>query len=206
VPNEMAAPETISMSVGLDTAAFAFEAPPTFDTIEDERSYRKQELALALRLFGNVGFGEEVAGHVTVRDPQNPQCFWANPFGVSLRRIKASDLIRVDHDGNIIDATGRCIRPDRTRRRPHTHIRCTARRSRARTACLIYSPRTPASSTTTTASTTTSVVWSSTARRARGSARRPCTLRSSPNNRTCWTDGCPSRRDRPRQVGIAAGR
>jgi hypothetical protein len=41
---------------------------------------------------------------------------------------------------------------------------------------------------------------------ARGSARRRCTPRSSPSNRTCSTDGCPCQRDRPRQPGIAAGR
>jgi hypothetical protein len=220
VPNKMTAPEAISTSAGIDTATFAFETPPTFDTVEDERSDRKQELALApaLRLFGKIGFGEQVSGHITVRDPQNPQRFWVNSFGVSLRRIKASHLIRVDHEGNTIDGNrpvhkaalnkaALCIhcevhkaRPDALR--PHTHIRCTARRSRTRTACMIHLPRASASSTTTTASATTSVVWSPTARRGRGSARRRCT----PSNRTCSTDGCPSRRDRPRQRGIAAGR
>src|SRR5271168_1822811 len=103
----MTVQEAISMSVGFDTAAFVFETSPTFDSVEDERGYRKQELALALRLFGNLGFGEEVAWHITVRGPQNPQHFWVNPFGVSLRRMKASDLIKSTTMATSAKATGR---------------------------------------------------------------------------------------------------
>jgi ribulose-5-phosphate 4-epimerase/fuculose-1-phosphate aldolase len=103
VPNATTAQETMSMAVGSDTAAYAFETPPTFDSVEDERCYRKRELALALRLFGKLGFGEGVAGHITVRDPQHPQHLWVNPFGVSFHRIKASDLIRIDNHANIIE-------------------------------------------------------------------------------------------------------
>jgi hypothetical protein len=69
VPNAIAAPETMSMAVGSNTAEYAFETPPTFDSVEDERCYRKRELALALQLFGKFGFGEGVAGHITVRTP-----------------------------------------------------------------------------------------------------------------------------------------
>ena len=67
--------------------------PETFDTVEDERAHRKAKLAGALRIFGKFGFGEGVAGHITVRDPEFPDCFWVNPFGMSFRHIKPSDLI-----------------------------------------------------------------------------------------------------------------
>jgi ribulose-5-phosphate 4-epimerase/fuculose-1-phosphate aldolase len=101
--NDMTVEEAVSMSVGPGATDFTFDTPPTFDSVEDERRYRKQELAVAFRLFGKLGFGEGVAGHITVRDPENPEHFWVNPFGLSFRRIKASDLIRVDHEGNIIE-------------------------------------------------------------------------------------------------------
>ena len=45
--------------------------PPTFDNVEAERAYRKAKLAGALRIFGRLGFGEGVAGHITVRDPES---------------------------------------------------------------------------------------------------------------------------------------
>lgn len=32
----------------------------------------------------------------------NPSTFWVNPLGVNYKQIKVSDLICVDHDGNIV--------------------------------------------------------------------------------------------------------
>jgi ribulose-5-phosphate 4-epimerase/fuculose-1-phosphate aldolase len=81
------------------------DGPPTFATVEDERLHRKQKLAGALRIFGRVGFGEGVAGHITVRDPEFPEYFWVNPFGLSFRHMTVSDLILVDHSGNVIYGT-----------------------------------------------------------------------------------------------------
>ena len=76
--------------------------PTPFATVEEERLHRKQKLAGALRVFGRVGFGEGVAGHITVRDPEFPELFWVNPFAISFRHITVSDLILVDHDGNVV--------------------------------------------------------------------------------------------------------
>ena len=76
--------------------------PPTFATIEEERLHRKQRLAGGLRIFGRVGFGEGVAGHITVRDPEFPDHFWVNPFGKSFRHMTVSDLILVNHSGEVV--------------------------------------------------------------------------------------------------------
>ena len=76
--------------------------PPTFETVEEERQHRKHKLAGALRIFGRFGFGEGVAGHITARDPEYPELFWVNPFGMSFRHIRSSDLILIDHDGNVV--------------------------------------------------------------------------------------------------------
>ncbi|MDT7702498.1 MAG: hypothetical protein QOJ30_4823 [Pseudonocardiales bacterium] len=75
--------------------------PPVYATVEEERLHRKQQLAGAFRIFGRFGFGEGIAGHITVRDPEDPDMFWVNPFGMSFRHIRVSDLILVDHRGNI---------------------------------------------------------------------------------------------------------
>lgn len=42
---------------------------PKFDSLEEERLYRKQHLAAAFRIFADRGFDEGVAGHISVRDP-----------------------------------------------------------------------------------------------------------------------------------------
>ncbi len=76
--------------------------PPVFDNVEDERRHRKEKLAGALRIFGRLGFAEGVAGHITVRDPEFPDLFWVNPLGLSFRHMTVSDLILVNHHGDIV--------------------------------------------------------------------------------------------------------
>ncbi len=77
---------------------------PIFESVEDERLYRKQRLAASFRLFGKFGFDEGVAGHITARDPEHLDRFWVNPLGTSFKHIRVSDLICVDHTGQIVEA------------------------------------------------------------------------------------------------------
>jgi len=73
---------------------------------EVEQLQRKQRLAAALRIFGKFGFDEGVAGHITVRDPIETDTFWVNPMGRSFKQVAVSDLIRVSHDGDIVEGEG----------------------------------------------------------------------------------------------------
>ena len=77
--------------------------PPQFDSVEDERLHRKQRLAAAFRLFSRFGFDEGVAGHITARDPERPDHFWVNPFGVHFSHIRVSDLILVNDQGDVVE-------------------------------------------------------------------------------------------------------
>jgi ribulose-5-phosphate 4-epimerase/fuculose-1-phosphate aldolase len=79
--------------------------PPAFATFEEERRHRKERLAAAFRLFSRFGFNEGVAGHITARDPEHPDWFWVNPFGVHFGHIRVSDLILVDHSGEVIEGS-----------------------------------------------------------------------------------------------------
>jgi ribulose-5-phosphate 4-epimerase/fuculose-1-phosphate aldolase len=91
--------------VELTAKQVSLDGPPTFETVEEERLHRKQKLAGALRIFGRFGFGEGVAGHITVRDPEFPDHFWVNPFGKSFRHMRVSDLILVNHSGEVVYGT-----------------------------------------------------------------------------------------------------
>ena len=71
-----------------------------------ERLFRQQRLAAALRLFGKFGFDEGVAGHITVRDPIDTETFWVNPMGRSFKLVRVSDLIRVSHEGDVVEGEG----------------------------------------------------------------------------------------------------
>ncbi len=79
--------------------------PPemTFDDPAEERLHRKQRLAASFRLFSKFGFDEGVAGHITARDPERADHFWVNPFGMHFGHIRASDLILVNHQGEVVE-------------------------------------------------------------------------------------------------------
>ena len=79
-----------------------FNLPPTFDSPLAERRHRQERLAGALRIFGRLGFSEGVAGHITARDPELGDHFWVNPFGMNFRHVKVSDLILVNHQGDVV--------------------------------------------------------------------------------------------------------
>jgi ribulose-5-phosphate 4-epimerase/fuculose-1-phosphate aldolase len=76
--------------------------PQQQPTLELERLSRKQRLAAAYRLFSRYRCDMGGAGHITVRDPEFPDCFWVNPMGVHFSRIRVSNLMLVDHEGRIV--------------------------------------------------------------------------------------------------------
>jgi len=88
---------------GIPASVFNIPRPPTFATPEEERLHRKQRLAAAFRLFSRYGFDEGVAGHITARDPERKDHFWVNPFGMHFGQIRASDLILVNHRGEVVE-------------------------------------------------------------------------------------------------------
>ncbi len=76
---------------------------PRFDNVADERRHRKQRLASAFRLFGQFGFDEGVAGHITARDPEQLDHFWVNPLGMSFKQIRVRDLLLVNDRGEVVE-------------------------------------------------------------------------------------------------------
>ena len=72
--------------------------------IEEERRHQLERLASGFRLFAHFGFDEGLAGHITLRDPEFPDHFWVNPFGVHFNQMRVSDLLLVNHEGDIVQA------------------------------------------------------------------------------------------------------
>jgi ribulose-5-phosphate 4-epimerase/fuculose-1-phosphate aldolase len=71
--------------------------------LEQERTKRKQQLAAAFRIFARFGFDEGLAGHITARDPEKLDHFWVNPLGKHFSQIRVSDLILVNHQGEVVE-------------------------------------------------------------------------------------------------------
>src|SRR5690606_27844256 len=76
---------------------------PQLDSPAEQRTPVKRRMAAAVRLFDRFGFNEGVAGHLTARDPERTDPFWVTPFGLSFGLIRASDLILVNHDGDVVE-------------------------------------------------------------------------------------------------------
>ncbi|MCX4669331.1 class II aldolase/adducin family protein [Streptomyces sp. NBC_01381] len=80
-----------------------FAMPPVHDSMADERRYRKERLAGALRLFGRLGYEDGVSGHITARDPEYDDCFWVNPFGMPFKHITVGDLVLANAEGQVVE-------------------------------------------------------------------------------------------------------
>jgi ribulose-5-phosphate 4-epimerase/fuculose-1-phosphate aldolase len=76
---------------------------PSYETPEDERLDRKRRLAAAFRIWARLGYDEGPAGHITVRDPERTDHFWVNPVGMHFGLICASDLLLVNHHGDVVE-------------------------------------------------------------------------------------------------------
>ncbi len=89
-----------------DAEKIAQFGPPVFDDIKQQQRYQKQRLAASFRLFAHYGFDDGLAGHITVRDVIDTDTFWVNPLGLHFANICASDLVRMNHLGQIVEGEG----------------------------------------------------------------------------------------------------
>jgi ribulose-5-phosphate 4-epimerase/fuculose-1-phosphate aldolase len=69
----------------------------------------RQELASCYRVFAMLGWDELIFNHITVKLPgsgagSEPAEFLINPYGMHFSEVTASSLVRVDIDGNKLDA------------------------------------------------------------------------------------------------------
>ncbi|MFZ4286540.1 class II aldolase/adducin family protein [Variovorax sp. HJSM1_2] len=83
-----------------------FDAAAPRSSHAAERRHRQENLAVAFRLFAQQGFDYGLAGHITARDPEFTDHFWVNPLGVHFSQIKVSDLLLVNHKGEIVIGQG----------------------------------------------------------------------------------------------------
>lgn len=61
------------------TDAYSFPGVPKFDDLYKKRQWQLEHMAAAFRVFARKGFTEGTAGHISVRDPVQPNTFWINP-------------------------------------------------------------------------------------------------------------------------------
>ena len=63
----------------------------------------EQELACALRILAHEGWQENMSGHITwVADEPGRPSMWVNPWGKWWQEVQASDIVRVDLEGDVV--------------------------------------------------------------------------------------------------------
>lgn len=63
----------------------------------------RQELAACYRIFAMKGWDEMIFNHITVKLPDEKGAFLINPYGLHFSEVKASNLVKIDVDGNKLD-------------------------------------------------------------------------------------------------------
>lgn len=63
----------------------------------------QQELACALRILARRGCNLDVAGHITVVAADGSGDLWCSPWGLWWEEVTASDVLRLDADGNVLE-------------------------------------------------------------------------------------------------------
>ncbi|EON97314.1 putative class ii aldolase family protein [Phaeoacremonium minimum UCRPA7] len=84
------------------TGGVPYEGMPKFDDLYKKRQWQLEHMAGAFRVFARKGFTEGAAGHISVRDPVDPDTFWINPYAKHFGMLKASDMVHVDEHGQVI--------------------------------------------------------------------------------------------------------
>ncbi|TLD11263.1 hypothetical protein PgNI_06710 [Pyricularia grisea] len=95
--------EPSSSAVGaVATGGYPFADIPVIKDLYKKRQWQLEHMAGAFRVFARKGFTEGTSGHISVRDPVYPDTFWINPMGKHCGMLKASVMVHIDENGQVI--------------------------------------------------------------------------------------------------------
>jgi ribulose-5-phosphate 4-epimerase/fuculose-1-phosphate aldolase len=104
-------------------------SPPEWDA--------RVQLAAAYRIFHMLGWSELIYNHISLRVPGEPQHYLINPFGLHYTEVCASNLVKVDDQGQVVGPSDWPINPAGATF--HTAIHATL----ADAACVMHVHTTP---------------------------------------------------------------
>ena len=71
--------------------------------VEEAEQELRVQLAAAYRLVDHFGWTELIYGHLTARVPGPDKHFLINPYGLNYDEITASNLVKIDVEGNLVE-------------------------------------------------------------------------------------------------------
>jgi len=69
------------------------------------------KLAACYRIFDYMGWSELIYNHITVKVPDTEGHFLINPYGLHYKEVTASNLVKVDINGNIVEESDYVVNP-----------------------------------------------------------------------------------------------
>jgi len=79
--------------------------------ISTEEWELRVQLAACYRIFDHLGWTEMIFNHITLRVPGPEHHFLINPYGLHYSEVTASNLIKIDLDGNKISPSEWAVNP-----------------------------------------------------------------------------------------------
>jgi ribulose-5-phosphate 4-epimerase/fuculose-1-phosphate aldolase len=73
------------------------------DALRNAETKARIELAACYRLVAHFGRDDLAFTHISIRVPGRDDQFLINPFGLLFHEVTASSLVKVDHQGNLVD-------------------------------------------------------------------------------------------------------
>lgn len=74
--------------------------------VSAEEWQTRVDLAAAYRLVAHYGWDDMIFTHLSARVPGRDDHFLINPFGLLFEEVTASNLVKVDLDGNVVQSSG----------------------------------------------------------------------------------------------------
>jgi ribulose-5-phosphate 4-epimerase/fuculose-1-phosphate aldolase len=81
------------------------EVPSLRQRVSDDEWQARVDLAAAYRLVAHYGWTHMINNHISVRVPGTEDQFLINPYGLLYEQVTASNLVKIDCDGRILDDT-----------------------------------------------------------------------------------------------------
>jgi len=79
--------------------------------IGDDEWQARTDLAACYRIFAHIGWTELIYNHITLRLPGPETHFLINPFGLHYSEVRASNLVKIDLDGNVVGSSNWPVNP-----------------------------------------------------------------------------------------------
>lgn len=82
------------------------ESGPPPSRVDETEWALRAKLAACYRIFDHLGWTMVIFNHITCRLPGDDHHFLINPYGLRYDEVTASNLVKIDLEGNVVDDSG----------------------------------------------------------------------------------------------------